>query len=126
MKKLKVLASISAFVMLNTFGLASYAAPVTVPTSEFGNFTYYINASGNGIGASTTITKPSSNKLLRTYEEMRDYANGTLIARDEDSGYGKSKAYTLLWKTSNRKVTAYATHEARGTGSIVRYTSTTL
>ncbi len=125
MKKSKILVFMFAFVMVCASTLTSYAEKVS--TSEFGVFEYYINANGNGIGASTTITKPSSSTLLRTYEEMQNNATGQVIDYDEDSGYGLSKTYVLLWKPENiKKVAAFATHEARGKGSIARFTSATL
>lgn len=122
----KIISTIATLALAGTLCVGAFAGVKTVSTTEFGTFSYYINASGNGIGASTTISKPSSSTYLRTYEEMQNNATGALIDSDEDSGYGISKAYTLLWKPDGVKVAGFATHEARGKTSIARYTSVTL
>ncbi len=57
MKKSKLITSVLIFVLVSLMAMSVQAITSgTVDTSEFGTFSYYINANGNGIGASTTIT----------------------------------------------------------------------
>ena len=96
----------------------------TVSTTEFGDFTYYCNPSGTGIGGSTTITKTSSSIYLETRGSLVYYNTGNEIYDDYDGAYNIKKAYIILWRsTETGTLKGFFTHEARGTSSIARYTS---
>lgn len=121
-KSIKIFITFICILMLGSSTV--FAAPVTVPTDEFGNFTYYCNPSGTGIGGSTTITKTSRTTYLETRGDLVYYNTGNKIYSDYDGGYNLTKAYIILWRTNEQgTLKGFFTHEARGASSIARYTS---
>lgn len=107
-------------------GLTVPAAAASVSTSEFGTFTYNLAKSGSAVQAQTSITKYKSSTRVFAGVEVQINATGQTLGKDTTTTTGKSSALSAIHVNNTSKtLAAFGTHEARGTGSIARYTSRT-
>lgn len=129
MKKLKICGLFIALAfMVGAF--ANTATATTVSTTEFGTFSYdltktYETGTRSGfviVDAYTSISIPKSTSTVYVTMEIRDNSTGQLYQTysDSDSTYA-SKSFN--YDTGLRDLGVFACHEARGTSSVVRYTS---
>lgn len=136
MKKAKIGALlISTLMFVSMFNINANAAS-SVETSEFGTFswnlereyqpgvrTYYVWAE-----ATTSITKnysSTSTKVIASIEVQDNETGRTLDYRTKSNSTGPSVILESYANTSRyREMAVFGCHEARGQGSIVRYTST--
>ena len=97
------------------------ASAASVYNTEFGTLNYSLARSGSTVTAKTSVTK-TANKLI-TGVEIQVNATGETIAK---ANVTKSKARVndiirVTNCSSGTKLACFSSHEARGTGSVVRY-----
>lgn len=123
--KKRIVSIVIALTLLLSLSIPVCAATYT--SSDYGTVTYYTNASGNGIGACTQITKPASNVLVKVTCTTVRKVSGATIGTLTDSGYNRSQSYVLgFLYGADIPAIGYGCHEVYGKSNFLRYTSSTL
>lgn len=129
MKKSKTLGIVVALLFMVSV-LAGTVSAATVSTTEFGTFSYDLTKtfeSGTRSGfvivnAYTGISVPKSTSTVYVTMDIRDNSTGALYQTLTDSN-ATYASKTFNYDTGLRDLGVFACHEARGTTSVVRYTS---
>lgn len=125
MKRIKqmALSLVMAASLLGSSPLTANAA--TISTSEFGTMSYSLTRSGSTVTARTSVSK-TANKLI-TSVEIQINATGVTVAKASVTK-NNAKVNDVLQATnysSSTELACFSSHEARGTGSVVKYLAKT-
>lgn len=136
----RILAGVTAAVMIMTFAVTAFAVKYsdtkTKATSEFGTLTGVQKFDlGNGYGRKlfrhkTSISKLSSTNItttLYTQVDILDYKTGKLVGSDQLGGVKNQLSVESVWVDRNdvgrnNLISGFGAHEARRSGSAVVYT----
>lgn len=129
MNKSKICGSFIALAFMAS-ALVNTVSATTVTGTAFGDFSYDLSVSGYPgtrtadvrVEAYTSITKPSSSSTVYLTLDIRDNSTGALYQTYTDSDSVRASK-TFGYNTGLRDLGIFGCHEARGTTSVVRYTS---
>lgn len=125
MKKIKKV-TVSLLVAASVLGsMPVIANAATVSTAEFGTLNYSLTRRGSTVTAKTSVTK-AANKLI-TGVEIQVNSTGKTVAKGRVTK-NNAKVNNVIKATnysSGTKLACFSSHEARGTGSVVKYLAET-
>ena len=133
MKKFKPFVFASVLLLVTfAFSMVSFAA--SVPTTEFGTFSYDLTVEGPCdrcsdvyVSGYTKITIPKPSSTVMITADLQYSATGETITTFSDKNPGGSRAsIDFSWEWDRiTKYSVFSCHEARGNDNIARYLKVT-